>query len=65
MLVDPPSTRTTLAGVFACGDAVDRTCWQAVTAAGTGAAAINAGHWLAAREPVRHRQPGADEYRWS
>ena len=25
MLVDLPSTRTTLAGVFACGDVVDRT----------------------------------------
>ncbi len=48
--VDPPSTRTTLADVFACGGR-GRTYRQAVTAAGTGAAAIDAERWLAAQEP--------------
>jgi thioredoxin reductase (NADPH) len=48
IVVEHPTTRTNIDGVFACGDVVDRIYRQAITSAGTGAAAaIDAERWLA------------------
>jgi thioredoxin reductase (NADPH) len=57
VLVDEPSTKTQLAGVFAVGDLVDHTYRQAVTAAGSGTKGALDAEWY-----LRDMPPDPEEH---
>lgn len=50
IITQPPSSKTNVEGIFACGDVQDRTYKQAITAAGSGCiAALDVEHYLSAK----------------